>query len=138
MLLACTKKEKNIELKYTVEEMANLLHETSPSNERGEGALKLSDYATGVNHLESKALKYKRLSFFIVSFNSEELARSEALRLNQYYVRNWLFDQVEGEPILEDYIIETFNAINPKKRIQRIPKKVEGHVESHDVAPAHH
>ena len=71
---------------------------------------------------------FERLAFFAVEFETEDQARAEALRLNQYYARNWLLDRVEGEPVLEDYVIETFHAINPKKRIQRVPKKhaVEG------------
>jgi hypothetical protein len=140
-LVACSKKDEKIELKYSVVDIDNLAHETSHSNEKGEGALKLSDYAPGVNHLESKALMYKRLTFFAVSFDTVEQARSEALRLNQYYARNWLFDRVEGEPILEDYVIETFKGINPKRQIQRVPKKhEESSGEAHEAPheAAHH
>ncbi|MDD4973293.1 MAG: hypothetical protein PHY93_03035 [Bacteriovorax sp.] len=140
-LVACSKKDEKIELKYSVVEIDNLAHETSHSNEKGESGLKFSDYAPGVNSLESKALMYKRLTFFAVSFDTVEQARSEALRLNQYYARNWLFDRVEGEPILEDYVIETFKGINPKRQLQRIPKKHEESTsESHEAAPAavHH
>lgn len=131
-LIACSHKEANPELKYTVDQIANLAHETTPSKERGEGSLKLSDYAPGVNSLESTALTYKRLTFFAVSFENAEQARAEALRLNQYWARNWLFDRVEGEPILEDYVITTFKAINPKKHIQRVPKKQEA---AHETTP---
>jgi hypothetical protein len=123
--LSCSKKEKTLEPKYTAEEFLALAHETSASNEKGEDGLKFSDYAPGVNRLESKALMYKRLSFFALEFDTPEEARSEALRLNQYYARNWLFDRVEGEPVLEDYVIETFKAINPKRHIQRVPKKAD-------------
>ncbi|MDO9181739.1 MAG: hypothetical protein Q7U04_04995 [Bacteriovorax sp.] len=138
-LFACSKKAEKVELKYSVEEIANLAHEASPSNEKGEDGLQFSDYAPGVNRLESKALMIKHLTFFAVSFQTTEEARSEAIRLNQYWARNWLFDRVEGEPILEDYVIETFKAINPKRKIQRIPKKHEAtHEAVHEAAPAHH
>jgi hypothetical protein len=134
VLVACSKKAENVELKYTLEEIDNLAHETSHSNEKNGGGLKLSDYAPGVNQLESKALMYKRLTFFAVSFESTEQARSEALRLNQYYARNWLFDRVEGEPLLEDYVINSFKAVNPKRHIQRTPKiHEEGHGESSEA-----
>ena len=149
-VMACSKKAENPELKYTIDQFTNLAHETSPSKEKGEGALKFSDYAPGANHVESQALTYKRLTFFAISFDTPELAQAEALRLNQYCARNWLFDRVEGEPLLEDYVIETFKGINPKRKIQRVPKKHvdehekhgevqgEGHEANHEAAPAAH
>lgn len=135
VVAGCSKKQQNTEPRYTAEEFMALAHESEPSNEKGEGALKLSDYSPGVNKLDSRALKYKRLTFFAVAFETTEEARSEALRLNQYYTRNWLLDRVEGEPILEDYVIETFKAANPKRHIQRVPKKTEA---SHHEGTAHH
>ncbi len=140
ILGACSKKVEHPELKYTIEEFDALSHETSLNHEKGEGELKFSDYSPGVNRLESKALVYKRLSFFAVEFETLEEAKKEAYRLNQYYSRNWLFDHVQGEPILEDYVIETFKAINPKREIQRVPKKHEAtHGKAaHGEAPAHH
>jgi hypothetical protein len=138
--VACSKKVEKVELKYTSEEFTKLSAETSPMGSKGEGDIKFSEYAQGANHLESKGLIYKRLSFFAISFETVEQARLEALRLNQYFARNWLFDRVQGEPVLEDYVIENFKAINPNKLIQRVPKKaVEGHHEGHhEGAPAHH
>lgn len=136
LLFSCSKKKEIVELKYTLAEFEHLAHESGPSPEKGDAALKLSEYAPGVNALESKGLAYKKLSFFAVSFATETQARAEALRLNQYYARNWLFDRVEGEPILEDYVINTFHAINPKRKIQRVPKtkapaKSDAHGEAH-------
>jgi hypothetical protein len=142
VVISCSKKQQNAEPKYTAEEFMALAHEAQPSNEKGEGALKLSDYSSGVNRTESRALKYNRLTFFAVEFATSEEAKSEALRLNQYYTRNWLLDHVEGEPILEDYVIETFKASNPRRHVQRVPKKHEAvHSEAHGEAhgeAAHH
>lgn len=134
LLVSCSKKASNVDLKYTAEEMTSLLHEASLNSEKGESALNFSDYAPGANHVESKSLKYQRLAFFAISFETSEQARVEALRLNQYYARNWLFDRVEGEPVLEDYVIKTFKAINPNKQIQRVPKDNQ----KQDATPAHH
>lgn len=138
LLFSCSKKKEVVELKYTVEEFTHLAHETS--NESGSKGPNFSEYAPGVKPIESKALVYKRLPFYAVSFEHVEQARLEALRLNQYYARNWLFDRVEGEPILEDYVIKTFHAINPKRKIQRIPKpEAAAHGEAHEALPsAHH
>lgn len=136
----CSKKSNAPSVKYTVEEFDSLAHEASLNKEKSDTP-QFSDYSPGVNRLESKSLIYKRLAFFAISFENEDQARSEAMRLNQYYARNWLFDRIQGEPVLEDYVIEAFKAINPNKKIQRVPKKSEdghgaGHGESH--APAHH
>ncbi len=128
VLISCSKKSSVVDLKYTIEDIANTLHETSLGSDKAEDALKISDYSPGVNRLESKSLVYKRLTFYAVSFETSELARKEAIRLNQYYSRNWLFDRVEGEPLLEDYLIEKFKAINPNRTIQRVPKN---HIDSH-------
>lgn len=122
-LVSCSKKKEVPTLKYTLEEFTKLASEATASNEKGEGSIKFSDYSPGVNTKESKALMYKRLTFFAIEFETEDQARNEALRLNQYYSRNWLFDRVEGEPVLEDFVIEKFKAINPKRTIQRVPKK---------------
>ncbi len=132
-LVACSKKHEAPSLKYTVEEFNALNTEAYPSGDKGEDAIKLSDYSPGVNRLDSKGYIYKRLVFLAVEFETEEQAKAEAMRLNQYYIRNWLFDRVEGEPILEDYVITHFKAINPNRKIQRKPK-VEAHGEGHGEA----
>lgn len=123
LTLSCSKKVKVEEVKYTLEEFDKLAEAASPIKDKAQDGFNLADYAPGVNRLESKALVFNRLTFFAVEFETETQARSEALRLNQYYARNWLFDRVEGEPVLEDYVIETFKAINPKRNVQRVPKK---------------
>lgn len=143
---ACSKKQDHAESKYTSEELLALAHEASVSNEKGEDAIKFSDYAPGVDKLESKSFRYQRLVFYAIKFESTDEAKSEAMRLNQYYSRNWLFDRVEGEPVLEDYVITAFKAQNPNRKIQRKPKKPNGHGDgqgeahgnAHGEAPAHH
>lgn len=138
MLISCSKKTHKVELTYTDDEFVKLAHETTLNKDNGDAEIKFSDYLFGVNRLESKSLIYKRLSFFAISFENSTQACAEASRLNQYCARNWLFDHVEGEPILEDYVILTFRATNPKKRVQRIPKVEESR--GHEAVPSavHH
>ena len=45
-----------------------------------------------------------------MEFETEEAAKAEAKRLNQYYVRNWLFDEAMNEPVLESFIKKVYNA----------------------------
>lgn len=142
MGVACSKKQEHSGLKYSAEEFLALSHEASITSEKGEDGIKFSDYAPGVNKIDSKTLRFNRLVFFAIAFETENEARSEAKRLNQYYARNWLFDRVEGEPVLEDYVITAFKAQNPNRSVQRKPKKTEehgeGHGNAHGEAPAHH
>lgn len=138
--VACSKKKEIVEPRYTVEELTALAHNATVSSEKGEEAIQFSDYAPGVNRVESKSFRYERLVFYAIKFETTEEARSEAVRLNQYYARNWLFDRVEGEPLLEDYVITTFQAKNPNRQIQRKPKVSHPEQGAHhgDAAPAVH
>ncbi len=132
LLLAfgCTSKKKEPELKYTTEEFDAIINTTTAVPDKNTAnAINFSDYSPGVNKLTSRPVVYERLAFAILEFETETQARNEALRLNQYYSRNYLFDKVEGEPILEDLVLIKFHAQNPKRRIQRTPVNVphEGH-----------
>jgi hypothetical protein len=46
----------------------------------------------------------------LVEFESEELAKAEANRIKQYYYKNWVFDDVTDEPVLEDFVIKAYGA----------------------------
>lgn len=120
---SCSKKEAHEDVVYTLVEFDTIMGTTSATLDKNTAnAIKFSDYSKGVSRANSKAMIYENLSFSVLEFESEKEARDEAVRLNQYYSRNWLFDKVEGEPILEDFVILKFNAINPNRKIQRIPK----------------
>jgi len=127
MLSSCTKNNKEHGLKYTSEEFTHLASSATTVNSTGENSIPFYDYSPGVNKVNSKTLIYERLKFYAVEFETEAQAKNEASRLNQYYTRNYLLDRVEGEPILEDYVIATFKAINPNRAVQRSPKKSEAH-----------
>lgn len=125
IISGCSKKEVAPELKYTQEEFDLIMNSTSATPDKNAAnAINFSDYSAGVDRVNSKALVYERLSFAAVAFETEKQAKAEALRLNQYYSRNWLFDKVEGEPILEDLVISRFHAANPKRRTQRKPVNI--------------
>lgn len=130
----CSKKQTDEGKKYTDEEMTALINESGATIDKNVPAVNFADYVPGINKLTAKGLSYERLIFYALEFESEQLARAEATRLNQYYVRNWLFDRVEGEPILEDLVILKFHAINPKRSVQRKPV----HVPKGTEVPAAH
>lgn len=120
--LACSGKKHGPEPLYTALEFDTLLSSTGAIPDKGNNsAINFSDYSPGVNKLTSRPMSYQRLSFNVLEFETVKQARDEAMRLNQYYARNYLFDKVEGEPILEDMVLVVFHAENPKRRIQRKP-----------------
>ena len=124
--VGCSKKHSAPVAFYKLEEFTHIMDSTGALLDKEVGrAINFADYSPGVNRLNSKALVFKRLSFYAIEFETETQAKNEALRLNQYYSRNWLFDKVDGEPILEDLVILKFKAQNPKRHTQRKPVGLE-------------
>jgi hypothetical protein len=139
IISGCSKKEVTPELKYTLEEFDLIMNSTAATPDKNTAnALNFSDYSPGVDRVNSKALVYERLSFAAIAFETPKQAREEALRLNQYYSRNWVFDKVEGEPVLEDLVIVKFHASNPKRRTQRKSVNVPSSGTHHQEAGGGH
>lgn len=46
----------------------------------------------------------KELKFNALFYNDQEKALAAAKRIRGYYARNWVFDEVRGEPVLERLI----------------------------------
>lgn len=139
LAFACSKKQVEVEAIYTEEEFTKITHSLTSVNAVKENAIPFHEYSSKVNQVNSKAFIFNKLLFFAIAFNSVEDARNEALRMNQYYSKNFMFDQVEGEPLLEDLVISTFKATNPKRKIQKVVK-APAHGEAHGSphGEAHH
>lgn len=142
-VFSCSKKEVHKQQVYTPEEFTAIIEPLGVAiDKETKRAINFADYAPGVNRINSKSLLYERLHFYAIEFENENQAHDEAKRLNQYYSRNWLFDKVEGEPILEDLIIVKFHAKNPNKLIARkpihIPHAKSSHSGSEGSAPSGH
>ena len=74
--------------------------------------IKCSDYGPGcVGGVSAMVLKMPMIA---VEFQTEELAKREAMRIGQFYKYNWVFDDVKGEPPLERFVKEAYDAIAPK------------------------
>ncbi len=63
--------------------------------------------------LSGKTAELKKITVVVVQFDSEENAARAAKIINQYYARNWVFDDVTGEPVLEHFVKKVFDAKNP-------------------------
>lgn len=127
---SCSKKNHEDPI-YTEEEFIKLTHDLESINPTGENAIPFFEYSSKVNKLKSKVFKYKKLRFYAIGFDTVADAKDEAIRLKQYWSKDYMFDQVEGEPVLEDYLITQFKAINPSKTVQRQVKIIENGHSSH-------
>lgn len=108
---SCTK-----ELKYTKEQLLFKALKADPSvsivlpKSMTEG-VNCSDYSEGC--LSAHIVKVKDLEFIGVEFMTEADAIFAAKKFRGYYTRNWLWDDVTGEPILEKFVTEHLEAKKP-------------------------
>jgi hypothetical protein len=67
----------------------------------------------GEGCLSGHTVMVKNLEMIAVEFSSEEQAKNAAIKFRGYYARNWLFDDVSGEPVLEKFVSEKLQAKKP-------------------------
>lgn len=70
-----------------------------------------SDYSEGC--LSAHIVKVQGLELIAVEFMTEADAVFAAKKYRGYYVRNWLLDDVVGEPVLEKFATEKLEAKKP-------------------------
>lgn len=71
-------------------------------------------YPEGCIPMSPKRFKIRLVEMIVVQYRSEAQACAAAKKLDQYYVRNWLLDDVKGEPVLEDFVKKVYSASNPR------------------------
>jgi hypothetical protein len=77
-------------------------------------SLNCSMFPEGCIANSPKRFKVRLVEMIVVQYHSNSGACEAAKRLDQYYIRNWLFDDVKGEPVLEDFVKKVYKAENPK------------------------
>ena len=108
---SCTK-----ELKYSKEDLLEKIRVQAPSAKfilpKGvnEG-IHCEDYTSGC--LSGHILNILNLQIILVEFETEEQAIRGATKIRGYYLRNWVFDDVRGEPMLEKFVEEKLEAKKP-------------------------
>jgi hypothetical protein len=108
--------QKTEELRYSKEELYFKALKAEPSvqfilpNSLTEG-IHCSDYSQGC--LSGHIVSVKNLELIAVEFMTEDQAIYAAKKFRGYYVRNWLFDDVTGEPVLENFVKEKLEAKKP-------------------------
>lgn len=74
----------------------------------GDG-IKCEDY--GVGCIAGHTVLIKGLEMIAVEFEKPEQAKLAAVVVDGYYFKNWLLDDVNGEPVLEKFVKKTYDAI---------------------------
>lgn len=108
---SCTK-----ELKYTKEQLFDMARKGDPTLElvlpkTMNDGINCADYPEGC--LSGHMVRVKGLVMIAVEFMTEEQAIFAAKKVKGYYVRNWIFDDVTGEPILEKFVVDFLEAKKP-------------------------
>ena len=111
LLVGCTK-----ELKYSKEELYMKAKAADPSvtfilpRSLSEG-IDCGEYSDEC--IAGHNIQVQRLDLIAVEFQNEEQAKYAAKKFRGYYVRNWLLDDVSGEPLLERFVVEHLEAKKP-------------------------
>ena len=66
------------------------------------------NYGEGCTDNTGKRWMVRSLELPIIGFVDEDHAKAEALRLNQFHYKNWLFDEVRDEPVLETFLFDVY------------------------------
>lgn len=107
---SCTK-----EVRYSKEELLSRAQAADSSVQfiipkMNEG-ISCSSYSEGC--ISGHTVRVKNLDLIAVEFGTEEEAKYAARKIRGYYVRNWVFDDVTGEPILEEFVSRVLDAKKP-------------------------
>lgn len=108
---SCTK-----EVKYTKEELLAKAKAADPAvtvilpKSISEGVT-CTDYSDGC--MSAHIVRVKGLDLIAVEFMTQQDAILAAKKFRGYYTRNWLWDDVVGEPILEQFVTEHLEGKKP-------------------------
>ena len=111
LFASCTK-----ELKYTKEELFAKAQKADSSvtfilpKSMGEGVT-CAAYTEGC--VAAHIVQVRHLDLIAVEFLTEEQAKFAAKKVRGYYLRNWLLDDVAGEPELERFAEQLLEAKKP-------------------------
>lgn len=115
---ACSKKEE----RYSTTQMWSMATKVDDSiflvpipNHEAHRRVLCVNYGPGCVEGSGRRIHVRKVELLAIEFETESAARAEALRLNQWHAKNWLFDDVTDEPVLESFVQQAFQAVNPAK-----------------------
>lgn len=115
-LLSCSESDvyTPIEMFQKAYNFDNTIEEVRIGVKEEHRQLHCSDYPSGCIPGSPKRFKIRLVEMIVVQYHSTDQACLAALKTGQWHARNWLFDDVTGEPVLEDFVKQVYNAKNPK------------------------
>jgi len=121
LFFSCTKEER-----YTTTEMWKMATAVEPNiqlvpipNHETDRRILCENYGPGCVKGSGRRILVRRVELIAVEFVTTKHARVEAKKINQWHAKNWLFDDVTNEPVLESYIQKAFNAQNPNQELEK-------------------
>jgi hypothetical protein len=61
-----------------------------------------------------KRIKVRLVELIVLQYENQKSACMAALKVGQWYARNWIFDDVTNEPVLEDFVQKVFKGTKPE------------------------
>ncbi len=110
-ILACKK-----ELTYTKEDLFKIAQAADPTvamvlpRNMNEGVT-CSSYPDGC--LSAHIVKVRELNLIAIEYLTEKEAILASKKIRGYYTRNWVLDDVSGEPLLEEFVTKYLEAKKP-------------------------
>lgn len=70
-------------------------------------------------------VRIRGIEIHVIQYTDEDSARRAATRFNAFYRYNWLFEEIQNEPILQDFVKTQYKAKRPPPPIKdsRPPEK---------------
>jgi hypothetical protein len=110
ILFSCTK-----EVRYSKEDLLKRAQAADSSVQliipKIEGSIHCSDYSPPC--MTAHIVSVKGLELLALEYPSEAEAIAAAKKYRGYYTGNWFFDDVAGEPVLENFIQKHLDAKKP-------------------------
>lgn len=116
---SCSKEE----LVYSPTELWFLAKDKDPAietvpipNHEAHRRVVCENYQTqGCKEGSGKRILVRKVELLVIQFETMEQAKAEAAHLDQWYARNWLLDEVKGEPVLESWVQTVLDAKRGKE-----------------------
>jgi hypothetical protein len=111
LFLACNK-----ELKHSKEELYKTIVKADPTaalilpKSMSDG-INCANYTNGC--IGGHTIRVKGMEFIAVEFDNTKNAKTAAKKIKGYYTRNWVLDDITGEPILERFVVKQLEAKKP-------------------------
>ncbi len=109
---------KKVERSYNLLEISDLVRKGDPDMKTVLGkdmdaGISCNTYGPGC--LSARRMVVRRVDMGVVEFQNPEQARVVAKKIDQYYLGNWVFDDIVGEPVLEEFVTKYLKARRPSQ-----------------------